>query len=275
MRLLLRDDWGADSELPRRGHLIGASRRTGIVIHHTATVDGAGAPNEWDSLEAVARRMRRLQTARPDLGLDVPYNMVAFCMHDGDLMVCEGRGLYRTGAHTKDRNRTALGIAFYGDFESGPAPRHFDRQLQALANWLRALRNEHGFTNLGHSRPGDRQVWGHREIRSARTLCPGQALQERLAQIRFIDEEDDIAMDRSTWKLVQKALQRQQPPLYVGKKIDGLPGRNTNIAVRAFERRIGLESRGVIGEANSPRASIWPATRELLFSNAAGALSDG
>lgn len=272
MRLLGRDEWGADPALPRRGHQIGASYRTEVIIHHTATVDGKGAPNEWGTLEAVKLRMRRLQTARPDLGLDVPYNMVAFCMRDGDLVVCEGRGLNRTGAHTRDRNRTALGIAFYGDFEAGPAPRYFDRQLRALASWLRTLRNELGFARLGYSRPADRQVWGHREIRSARTLCPGEALQDRLLQIRFIDEEDDTAMDRSTWKLVQKALQSQEPPLYAGKRIDGLPGGNTNIAVRAFERRVGLESRGVIGERNNPNASIWPATRELLFSTAAGVL---
>ena len=206
MRLPGRDEWGANAALPRKGHQIGASRRTEVVIHHTATVDGKGAPNEWESLEAVKLRMLPLQAACPDLGLDVPYNMVAFCMRDGELVVCEGRGLNRTGAHKRDRNRTALGIAFYGDFESGPTPRYFDRQLRALAKWLRTLRNEGGFTRLGYSRPADRQVWGHREIRSARTLCPGQALQERLLQVRFIDEEDDTAMDRSSIWLATREL---------------------------------------------------------------------
>ena len=272
MRLLSRNDWGADPTLPRKGYVIGASRRTEVIIHHTATLHGRDAPNEWPTLDAVKARMRWLQTARPDLGLDVPYNMVAFCMRDGGLVVCEGRGLYRTGAHTRDRNRSALGIAFYGEFESGPAPRYFDLQIGMLASWLRTLRNEQGFTKLGYSRPEGRQVWGHREIRSARTLCPGQALQLRLPQIRFIDEEDDTAMDRATWKLVQKALQSQDPPLYAGKRIDGLPGRNTNTAVQAFERRVGLEPRGVIGERDNPNASIWPATRELLFSTAGRAL---
>ncbi len=268
MILLARNEWGANPALPRRGYVIGALRRTEVIIHHTATLHGKDAPNEWPTLETVKDRMRWLQTARPDLGLDVPYNMVAFCMRDGGLVVCEGRGLERTGAHTKDRNRTALGIAFYGDFESGPAPRYFDRQIRMLASWLRTLRNEQGFAKLGYSRPADRQVWGHREIRSASTLCPGRALQDRLPQIRYIDEEDDTAMDRSTWKLVQRSLQAQEPPLYAGKRIDGLPGRNTNTAVQAFERRVGLEARGVIGERNNPNASIWPATRELLFSMA-------
>ena len=149
MRLPGRDEWGANAALPRKGHQIGASRRTEGVIHHTATVDGKGAPNEWESLEAVKLRMLPLQAACPDLGLDVPYNMVAFCMRDGELVVCEGRGLNRTGAHKRDRNRTALGIAFYGDFESGPTPRYFDRQLRALAKWLRTLRNDGGSRGLG------------------------------------------------------------------------------------------------------------------------------
>lgn len=79
-----------------------------------------------------------------------------------------------------------------------------------------------------------------------------------------------MPMDRATWKKVQTALQALDPPLYEGRKIDCLPGRNTNTAVRAFERRLDLESQGVLGELNDPRSGIWPATRELLLASAFG-----
>lgn len=77
--------------------------------------------------------------------------------------------------------------------------------------------------------------------------------------------EDELMMDRATWRRVQEALQRLSPPLYRGQPIDGIPGRNTNTAVRAFERRVGLTQRGVMGPLLDPDAGMWPATREMLF----------
>lgn len=275
MKVLRRSAWGADSTLPRRGHSIGPLRRTEVYIHHTVVADKDETPNEWETIADVKYRMRQLQKSRPDLGLDVPYNMVAFCMRNGDLVICEGRGLWRTGAHTRNHNRSALGIAFQGDFESGAVPRHFDAQLADLGGWLRDLRNHRGFVNIGKSRPRDRQVWGHRDAKSASTDCPGQKLYDKLALIHFIDEEDETAMDRSTWKVVQRALQAQSPPLYAGKAIDGKPGNNTHIAVRAFEKRMGLAPRGVIGTKGDAAAAIWPATRELLFASASRSRNAG
>lgn len=270
MILLRRDDWGADPQLPRRGHPIGPERRSEVVIHHTVVIDSDATVNDWESLDEVTSKMRQLQRLRPDLGLDVPYSMVAFCMADGGLVICEGRGLERTGAHTRGHNRSALGIAFQGDFESGALPAHIDAQLDELAQWLRSLRNTGGFRNLGNSRPERAQVWGHRDVPKARTLCPGRTLYAKLESIRFIDEADETAMDKPTWKLIQRALQAQRPPLYAGKTIDGKPGRNTNIALRAFEKRMRLDRRGVVGELDSPRAAIWPATRELLIATTYG-----
>lgn len=275
MILLSRANWGADTNLPRRGHPIGPLRRTEVYIHHTVIVDADSTANEWETLEEVKSMMRRLQQIRPDLGLDVPYSMVAFCMSDGELVLCEGRGIGRTGAHTRNHNRSALGIAFQGDFEFTAMPENIDAQLSEFATWLRDLRTEQGFRNLGNSRPKNRQVWGHRDSSTASTACPGKKLYEKLSLIRFIDEEDETTMDRSTWRVVQRALQAQNPPLYAGKRIDGKPGRNTHIALRAFEKRMALETRGVLGVSGDPAASIWPATRELLFATAGADLIAG
>lgn len=268
MILLSRANWGADGNLSRRGHLIGPLRRTEVYVHHTVIVDPDTTANEWETLKEVKSMMRRLQRIRPDLGLDVPYNMVAFCMSDGELVLCEGRGVGRTGAHTRNHNRSALGIAFQGDFENKALPGNIDAQLIEFTQWLRDLRNNQGFSNLGNSRPDDKQVWGHRDSPTASTACPGKKLYNKLTLIRFIDEEAGTAMDKSTCRVVQRALQAQYPPLYAGKAIDGKPGRNTDISIRAFERRMTLEARGVIGKLGDPAASIWPATRELLFATA-------
>lgn len=263
MMILSREDWGADPKLPRKGHQIGASKRTEVFIHHTVIPDNDATRNEWENLDEVRAKMRILQTIRrKDLGTDVPYNFVAFCMADGELVLGEGRGLSRTGSHTANHNRSAIGIAFQGNFEDYALPVHFDAQLADLGRWLNKLRWEEGFENLGSSHPKGRDVWGHRDIKA--TLCPGEKLYDKLELIRFL-EAHEMSMDKASWKKVQTALQALNPPLYSGRVIDGIPGRNTSLAVTAFERRMDLEPRGVIGTANDPQAGIWPTTRELLF----------
>ncbi|MGI9304620.1 MAG: peptidoglycan recognition protein family protein, partial [Gammaproteobacteria bacterium] len=267
IRVLSRSEWGASKTLPRRGHRIGPARRTEVFIHHTTVVDRDTTVNEWENISEVKARMRQLQTIRPDLGADVPYSMVAFCMANGELVLCEGRGLERTGAHTHGHNRSALGIAFQGNFQRTPLPRFLDQQLTTLSEWLRELRSKHGFVNLGSVRPRDREVWSHSDVKS--TQCCGRYLINRLGLIRFLAQEDDeMKMDQRTWKTVQRSLQALSPPLYAGRTIDGKPGRNTSTAVKAFERRVGFASRGVLGTPNDPEAGMWPATRELLFVHA-------
>ena len=77
--------------------------------------------------------------------------------------------------------------------------------------------------------------------------------------------ESEEAMDKETWMRVQEALQALTPPLYEGKEIDGRPGQDTNTSVRAFEKRVNLTQRGVMGPFGEPTSGMWPATRELLF----------
>jgi peptidoglycan hydrolase-like protein with peptidoglycan-binding domain len=77
--------------------------------------------------------------------------------------------------------------------------------------------------------------------------------------------ESEEAMDKETWMRVQEAMQALTPPLYEGKEIDGRPGQDTNTSVRAFEKRMNLTQRGVMGPFGEPTSGMWPATRELLF----------
>lgn len=156
-----------------------------MFIHHTVIVDDDPSPNQWETLDEVKARMRQLQTIRAqDLGADVPYSMVAFCMANGNLVLGEGRGLDRSGAHTRGHNTSALGIAFQGNFENQPVPTQFDTQLAALGNWLRHLREQDGFVNLGTDRPLGREVFAHRDVKA--TACPGDHLFDKLSFIRFL-----------------------------------------------------------------------------------------
>ena len=123
VRYLSREDWGADPDLPRLGHEIDHAQLRGVVVHHTAFAmgdyDGDGyIAGDLDDIQAY---MRRLQTIRPDLGLDVPYSYVCFkgaSIHDA--VVCEGRGRNRTGAHTKGYNSSRLGAAIAGNTSDDP-----------------------------------------------------------------------------------------------------------------------------------------------------------
>lgn len=182
---LTREQWNADPNLPRKGVIVDPSKRTEIFIHHTVIVDDDNTLNEWEDIEEVKTQMRKLQTVREsDLGADVPYSLVAYCMSNGDLVLGEGRGINRSGAHTKGHNTSALGISFQGNFEKLPLPTHFDNQLIELGNWLRDLRQNQGFINLGNKRPLGREVFAHRDVKP--TACPGEHLFNKLNLIRFL-----------------------------------------------------------------------------------------
>lgn len=179
-----RAQWGARTDLPRHGDSVSRAARREVFIHHTDVIDDDPTQNEWEDLNEVKRRMRDLQTMRPDLGLDVPYNFVAFSMANGDLILGEGRGLDRSGAHTIGHNHSAIAISFEGDFEAQALPTHMDSQLIALGQWLRARREQDGFVKLGTARPLGREVFGHREVSS--TDCPGKHLFAKLNLVRFL-----------------------------------------------------------------------------------------
>ena len=114
-----RAGWGARQDLPRLGHRVLRITWTHVIIHHTVVVDPDATPNLWETENKVFGRMVQLQTIRPDLGLDVPYNFVIFLMagNPASIYVCEGRGEDRSGAHTRGHNTTGIGIALEGNFE--------------------------------------------------------------------------------------------------------------------------------------------------------------
>lgn len=177
---LTRAQWGAHTDIPRLGHSVNRLDRTHIIFHHTVVIDNDATPNLWESLAEVKAKMRQLQIIRPDLGLDVPYSFVFFLMADGSLIVCEGRGLDRTGAHTHAHNTKGIGIAGQGNYQLAVNVTPYVPLLSRFLGWLRY---DEGMENLWRSHPPGEIAYGHRDFAS--TLCPGNGLFDSIPQLTF------------------------------------------------------------------------------------------
>lgn len=190
-----RREWVSNTTLPRLGALVPRDWRTHVFIHHTVTPDSDDTPNIWEDEKAAFARMRVLQITRPDLGFDVPYNFVAFIMKNGDLLICEGRGEDRAGAHTKGHNTRAIGVAFAGNFEDLPTTgAKIGKKMKLLSLFLGWLKYDPShpdygtyppMPNLDRLKPAGRNVWAHSDVKA--TACPGKKIESHLAAIEFTD----------------------------------------------------------------------------------------
>ena len=192
---LSRREWGADENLPRLGQEYPAGEPTEAIQHHTVIIDSDATPNLWESAAEVIPKMQQLQTIRPDLGLDVPYSYVAFLMrytHKPGVILCEGRGPYRRGAHTKYHNRTGRAMAIEGNTSLGAPLTNYIEMLSWAWGWIK---ENHGLVNLGTVNPlRGGVVFGHRDF--SQTACPGQHMMNIIDQLTLIpyqqQEEEDM-----------------------------------------------------------------------------------
>ncbi len=191
-----RSAWKANTSLPRLGYFVRREDRTHVFIHHTVTPDSDDTPNIWETKEEAYKRMRVLQTIRPDLGMDVPYNFVAFVMQGDGLLICEGRGEDRRGAHTSGHNTRAIAVSFAGNFEelsvSGiDFPKVMER-LSCFLGWLKYDPNHPSYggpydpmINLDQKKIEGRNVWAHQDVKA--TACPGVHIFRHLDLVDFSD----------------------------------------------------------------------------------------
>lgn len=187
---LTRADWGADTDLPRGGYATDRNgvdiylRKTDVALHHSVVVDNDPTPEIWETLDEIKAKSRRMQTIRPDLGNDWPYNHGLYLMPDGVICVAEGRGYNRTGAHTKGHNTAGWGLVFMGNFHAGPRVR-LDAWVPAINRYLVHVRT----TEL----PNLIVIKSHRrytqEDNRPYTACPGDDV---VMQIQNFSLEDDM-----------------------------------------------------------------------------------
>ncbi|WP_410539723.1 peptidoglycan recognition protein [Streptomyces sp. KL2] len=183
-----RKAWRADENLVRE-----EASYTGpvsaVFVHHT------GHPNGYDCSD-VPRMLRALEADHIEgQGWDdIGYNFVV----DRCGTIYEGRGggigrpVY--GAHTKGFNRNSVGVAALGTFGAGEeVPREVVEAIAEVAAWkLRPGADPQGRVRLVSTNDESRYdkgesatfdvISGHRD--SHRTDCPGQALYDRLPEIR-------------------------------------------------------------------------------------------
>ena len=182
-----RAAWGANPALPRLGHVVPRAQFVGLVVHHTVIVlqdyDRDGFTH--GDVDDIKRYMRSLQTARPDLGLDVPYSFVVFQgSSEYDYVVCEGRGFERTGAHTEGFNSSRWGVSLAGDFTTVVPT----IGMLAGVRWVGGQLDDPG---------GARETLAHRDTKA--TACPGDAAYPLLDRLQppFVNpEEDDLRDDQ-------------------------------------------------------------------------------
>lgn len=109
---LTRHDWGGGPL--RAGHQAPMDQFIGWVLHHTVM---AGPTN--GDLDAIVTYMRRVQSARPDLGGEVPYSTLPFRgTNETSAVIVDGRGPGVTGAHTAGLNSTRYAWSLPGDYRT-------------------------------------------------------------------------------------------------------------------------------------------------------------
>lgn len=212
-----RATWGA-LDIPRLGGpedprgpfaLVPRENRTHAIHHHTVVLDdNDNTPNRWTSLVEVYGRMRQLQTIRPDLGNDTPYNDILFWMEASfgraDLVICEGRGPDRWGAHTKGidangeyHNGSGLALAFQGNTMLPLRLEGIVGLISAYWKWtVDGHMTREAFPHLGELRPVRASSYGHRDFRdendrSTWTVCPGDGLYNQLPNIEVNGSDED------------------------------------------------------------------------------------
>lgn len=154
--IIARSHWEAGPL--RAGRAVEQTRFVGIVLHHTVMDQGRESHEQY---------MRRLQTARPDLGNEVPYHFVVF--KDG--ATYEGRGAGWSGAHAgRPWNHTHYGVAFTGNLS-----RRAITGLEVAA--VHRIRVAH----LAHVAGG--AILAHGAIGA--TECPGASVLDAMKAGRF------------------------------------------------------------------------------------------
>lgn len=203
LRYYPREDWTPDARYPRQGEIIHPSARTEAIMHHSVAIDNDLTPNIWEDEAEIFAKMRQLQTIRPELQLDVPYNSVAFLCADAKLAVCEGRGPDRRGAHTKYHNKTGIALCIEGNMEDYYTD--LRPYVPALSRFWGWYRTEFDLLNLGTKRPSSgRAIFGHRDF--AATACPGQHTMAYLQRVTFDEGDDMTPEEKAELELLRKQM---------------------------------------------------------------------
>lgn len=154
---------------------------TGIIVHHSATLDGK--LNDWEGIKKFHMSYRlNGDTISNKTGenlilagekrvikpwVDIGYNF-GLERIDGVLQVMVGRPLSKTGAHCVGFNHTHIGVCVVGDFDKAPPA---EDVWESAIELVRAIMY---VFKLSHT-----SIFGHRETFKIRNVqqeksCPGE-----------------------------------------------------------------------------------------------------
>lgn len=201
----------------------------GIVIHHVA------------ALTATPQQIHEWHLKRGWLGAG--YHV--YVRKDGS--VWELRPLWAVGAHAEGVNDESIGVCAEGMYhpsDSQPYDREMpQQQFEALVKVVKDLMAEY---------PSIKWIKGHNQVEGAATACPGSLfpLQEivRAATISPNVKEVDVMKKGDQGPMVER-LQRLLIALgYQLPKhgVDGIFGYETEAAVNAFKKSVGLPQNGIV-----------------------------
>lgn len=170
MIFIPRSAWAPPSTRPR----VDLDRRERLVVHHTVTIEPDDTPVIWSGRRAILDHQRRLAKMRPDLIDDIPYQLVGY-FTAGPLVIVEGLGLDRIGAHVAGKNTASVGFALAGNFETYEGtPEIFEhhcyemRYAEQWCSWT-----------FGRDLP-----WEPHQAHD-KTLCPGKYVLRLLEELRL------------------------------------------------------------------------------------------
>ncbi len=215
-----RSEWGADESL--RSGSRSFAPITKAIVHHTATLNDE--PDPRARVRAIYRY--HVQGSGWD---DIGYNFLI----DRAGQIYEGRwardygpgephsgedrtGLGVLGAHAYGFNRGSVGVALLGTYSSAGVTAS-DAALGALSDllsWKFATRGidphgASGYTKADGSVTSFANLCGHRELLS--TACPGDALQQRLDEVRD-QVADRMAASRAVSATAPASVDIAPPP---------------------------------------------------------------
>lgn len=258
-----RAAWGADPAHPRRGGFVAPEQREGLVLHHTV-----GGRLLSFSIASALTYVRWLQTGvTRRLGADIPYSFVPCLIRiDGEfsVLLCEGRGWFRSGAHTVDtivdddpienENRALLGEGWQGDWRTyetvlgpyGDPDTILDDAVSSVGGYLG---EQAGIEIPDHNIT---YAFGHRDFK--KTSCPSDGMYARKQLL--LDSFQEATMGYSFEKKDQRDFFADLYEAYQGAPLPAHPGdrdgqaispkarREFDEALRFFFDGLGLDLRG-------------------------------
>jgi len=122
-------------------------------------------------------------------------SFVVFLMTDGDIIVCEGRGYDRDGAHTYGHNTDGIGVALEGNFDLSVDVTPYQPTINTFLASLRGL-----FANLA-------TIDKHQDF--SQTGCPGKSIIDVFSGFALIQpKEDNMALDQADKQYIYDEIQK-------------------------------------------------------------------